>query len=57
MRNVIAHRYGSLDTKILWETIIEDIPILYAYCNSILKNHEVLQKASINNQDKWDIEI
>lgn len=28
MRNILAHRYGTLDVEVLWETITEDIPEL-----------------------------
>ena len=37
MRNVAAHRYGSIDVDILWDTVIHDIPSLKEYCETILK--------------------
>lgn len=39
MRNFMAHRYGDLDIGIVWETVVEDIPLLYNYCNNILKEY------------------
>ncbi len=35
MRNVVAHRYGSLDIITLWETATQDIPDLLAYCEKL----------------------
>lgn len=32
MRNVVAHKYGSFDFDVLWETVTEDIPKLYEFC-------------------------
>ena len=34
MRNVVAHKYGSFDFDVLWETVTEDIPKLYEFCKS-----------------------
>jgi uncharacterized protein with HEPN domain len=36
MRNVFAHRYATLNVKTLWQTIIENIPVLKEYCEKIL---------------------
>ena len=38
MRNIAAHRYGSFDSEILWDTMEGDIPILKEYCEKILNN-------------------
>lgn len=32
LRNIVAHAYGSVDTKSIWQTIVEDIPALKAFC-------------------------
>ena len=32
LRNVVAHEYGNIDEESLWETITEDIPVLYKFC-------------------------
>ncbi len=34
MRNVVAHKYGSFDFDVLWETVTEDIPKLYEFCKT-----------------------
>ena len=37
MRNIAAHNYGEIDTDILWETAIYDIPELKEFCYEKLK--------------------
>ena len=32
MRNIVAHHYGSLNLTIVWNTVINDIPRLKAFC-------------------------
>ncbi len=34
MRNIVAHAYGSVDKKSIWQTMIEDIPALKEFCLS-----------------------
>ena len=53
MRNKLTHAYFELDTRILWESAVTDIPVLYEFCkarlaeegleipSAILKNAEV----------------
>jgi len=36
MRNIVAHRYGTIDTEITWEVIAVDIPQLKLMCQEIL---------------------
>ena len=36
LRNMVAHEYGSVDPQIIWETVIEDIPVLEQFCRNIL---------------------
>ena len=38
MRNIIAHRYGSISSEMVWETVTEDIPSLHKYCSAFLYN-------------------
>jgi uncharacterized protein with HEPN domain len=38
MRNIAAHAYGTISIPDVWETIINDIPELKAYCQKILDN-------------------
>ena len=37
MRNVVAHRYGTIDTQVLFETVQNDIPALLEYCKTLLQ--------------------
>lgn len=37
MRNIVAHKYGTIDSDTTWEIIKEDIPALKAYCQSIME--------------------
>ena len=39
-RNWLAHAYGEVDEAILWETVINDIPSLLAFCGKVLQNNE-----------------
>jgi len=36
MRNIVAHKYGSIDIQILWETSETDIINLYEYLNELV---------------------
>lgn len=36
LRNIVAHRYGSIDPEVLWEIINHDIPDLEEYCNRVI---------------------
>ena len=38
MRNMVAHKYGTMSTTIMWETITDDVPVLKDYCMSILRS-------------------
>lgn len=38
LRNIVAHSYGKIDKEILWETLVQDIPALNAYCEQILND-------------------
>lgn len=37
MRNIVAHRYGTVDPKLTWEIIQGDIPSLKTYCLHIIE--------------------
>lgn len=36
MRNLVAHSYGSMSRDIIWETAVNDIPALKAFCDEQL---------------------
>ncbi|MBR5428411.1 MAG: DUF86 domain-containing protein [Clostridia bacterium] len=40
MRNMFAHDYGSMDYDRIWETVKDDLPVLYKYCNDTLSQAE-----------------
>ncbi len=37
MRNMVAHGYGKMDRRIIWETVTTDIPALKAFCEEQLE--------------------
>lgn len=37
MRNIVVHNYGHIDHKIVWQTMVEDIPEMLAFCEKHLK--------------------
>jgi len=41
MRDKAAHHYNLFDTEMVWETAINDIPVLRSYCQGILTNLNV----------------
>lgn len=36
MRNWLAHAYGEIDEEMIWNTAVEDIPKVLAFCNKRL---------------------
>ena len=32
MRNIVAHRYGTVDHSITWDVVEKDIPVLKRFC-------------------------
>ena len=40
MRNIVAHRYGTVDNTITWEVVEKDIPDLKNFCSSLLAAHK-----------------
>lgn len=52
LRNVIAHEYGSVDDKVLLNTISEDIPILKQQIIGILKKEFQLDIEKKSNRIK-----
>jgi uncharacterized protein with HEPN domain len=36
MRNVAAHHYGNFDTERLWNTVVDDIPVLQEKCQATI---------------------
>lgn len=44
MRNLFAHNYGNISTKITWKTISEDIPLLKSQCIDIVVKYQLLEQ-------------
>ena len=40
MRNIVAHRYGTVDNAITWEVVENDIPRLREFCRQLLDEIE-----------------
>ena len=38
MRNIVAHKYGTVDAEITWEIITTDIPVLKQYCQTLIES-------------------
>ena len=36
MRNIVAHRYGTVDHSITWDVVMDDIPTLKIFCITVL---------------------
>lgn len=36
LRNIVAHRYGTIDPDTTWEIMIEDIPKLKVFCQDMI---------------------
>ena len=32
MRNLFAHNYGGMDADTIWQTLIEDVPVIETFC-------------------------
>lgn len=58
MRNVVAHKYGSIDVETMWETLQDDIIVLRNYCDSIYKSYILLQQEAqeieYDNEDELE---
>ena len=36
MRNIVAHHYGKIEFAIVWDTAINDIPVLKTFCEKYI---------------------
>lgn len=39
MRNFVVHEYFGVSDRILWDTVMNDLPLVIAPLESLLKNH------------------
>ena len=40
MRNLLAHAYAEMDEHVLWETVVNDIPMLSEFCKRQLEHEK-----------------
>lgn len=40
MRNIVAHKYGTVNAEITWEIITADIPALKKFCLTVIESQE-----------------
>lgn len=40
LRNVIAHRYGSIQYDVIWDIVQNDVPEIEKFCKKIFENEE-----------------
>ena len=53
MRNIVVHGYGSIDLKMVWGTVKEDIPALEDFCLKQIQKSETSSDANDDsNQGK-----
>ena len=59
MRNLFAHNYGSMDIEKIWDTAINDIPILKDFCERQINQYNLLNQDAIEPQydDEEDLEM
>lgn len=51
LRNVIAHRYGSVQFDAIWDIVQTDIPVIRDFCADSLER--LLQKQEENSNDDF----
>ena len=51
MRNTLIHRYGTRDTRIIWDVIASDIPMLNQKCRALLK----MQNPNVEEEIREDL--
>lgn len=48
MRNILAHDYGKVDRAIIWTSVVEEFPLLEAFCHSYADDHGI----SLGDEDE-----
>lgn len=51
LRNIVAHHYGKIDYKSLWETIDRDIPALRKFCENQIQMFETMKEEALEYED------
>ena len=57
MRNHFAHGYAYMETKDIFETAIEDIPLLEKKFEEVLQNYDLELKPNLSEQEDFSMEI
>lgn len=40
LRDIVTHKYRTIDLEIVWNTVIQNIPLLYEFLKSILNTND-----------------
>ena len=51
LRNIVAHHYGKIDYKSLWETIDQDIPVLREFCENQILMFEPMKEEALEYEE------
>jgi uncharacterized protein with HEPN domain len=51
LRNIVAHHYGKIDYKSLWETINQDIPALREFCENQVLMFETMKEEALEYEE------
>ena len=54
MRNLFAHNYGAMDIARVWETAVEDIPMLLKFCNNTIEMHRMMEQEAVQPEEEWE---
>lgn len=46
MRNMVAHGYGKMNRSIIWETAVNDIPVLQQFCDEQITLYSAVHQDS-----------
>lgn len=60
IRNICAHRYGTVDLKEIWNVAIKDIPKIKLFSNQQIETHELLSQEALEpvyEDDEQDLEM
>ena len=58
IRNICAHRYGTVDLKEIWNVALNDIPKIQLFCNQQIQMDEILNQDAIEPEyDDDEIEL
>lgn len=57
LRNIVAHKYGTVDAEVLWEILTSDVPQLQSDCEKILSElqdseQHVQEEAQNSSEDE-----